>query len=209
MNVKIKGILFDIGGVIVRTDDLRPRENLARRFGMNREEIDQLVFQNPAAQAAERGEGSEAAVWETVQAALNLTPAQLVEFQTEFWRGDAADAALLDLLASLRPGCRTGLLTNSWLRSPLELFWKRFKLPEARVRLAVDVVVSSAEVGVQKPAPRIYAAALERLGTLAPETVFVDDNAANVDAARRLGFEAVLFENPAQARRDLLALLAR
>ena len=209
MKPKIKAVLFDIGGVIIRTDDPAPRERLARCFELDRKGLDELVFLNPVAQAAERGESPEEAVWKYVRDRLGLSPAEMSLFQAEFWGGDRVDLSMLELLAWLRPGCRTGLLTNSWLRDPLRLFWERFKLPETQGRSALDAVVSSAAVGVQKPDPRIYAAALEQLGSRAEETVFVDDFPRNVDAARALGFEAILFESPTQARRDLLFLMDR
>lgn len=209
MKANIKVVLFDIGGVIIRTDDPGPRKRLARCFGLDRGELDGLVFLNPAAQAAERGEGPEEAVWEYVRDRFSLSPVEMSAFQAEFWGGDSADRSMLELLAGLHPRYRTGLLTNSWLRDPLILFWNRFNLPEAEVRSALDAVISSAAVGVQKPDPRIFAAALERFGALAEETVFVDDFPLNVEAAQGLGFEAILFESPTQARRDLLALLDR
>jgi HAD superfamily hydrolase (TIGR01509 family) len=209
MNANIKVVLFDIGGVIIRTDDPGPRERLARCFDLDRQGLDRLVFQNPLAQAAERGEKPEEAVWEYVRDRLSLSPAEMGPFRSEFWAGDSLDRSMLELLAHLRPHYRTGLLTNSWLRDPLVLFWDRFHLPEAEVRAALDGVISSAAIGVQKPGPRIFAAALELFGALAEETIFVDDFPHNVEAARGLGFEAILFESPTQARRDLLALLDR
>lgn len=206
---KIKVVLFDIGGVIIRTDNPAPRERLAQRFGLDRQGLDWAVFQNPVAQAAERGQESEEAVWEHIQNKFHLSPEELDSFQAEFWGGDSADSSMIELLASLHPLYRTGLLTNSWRRNPLDLFWKRFSLAETVVHSAVDAVISSAEVGVQKPDPRIYAVALERFGARAEEAVFVDDFSRNVDTARGLGFEAILFESPTQARRDLLAILER
>ena len=54
----------------------------------------------------------------------------------------------------------------------------------------VDELVLSCEVGSSKPAPGIYAAALERLGVRAEEAVFVDDEPAFCDGARSLGIRA-------------------
>jgi len=207
MTQEIKAVLFDIGGVIVRTDDPAPRERLAARFGLDRAGIDRLVFSSPAAQAAERGATEEQAVWQHVAAALSLSAADLLDFQVQFWGGDRADGALLDMLRGLRGRYRTGLLTNSWLRDPLPLFWTRFGLPEAQIRATFDAVVSSAQVGVQKPDPRIYQAALAALGAAAQETVFVDDFAHNIEAARALGLHAIHFRGADQARRELLELL--
>ena len=62
-----------------------------------------------------------------------------------------------------------------------------------------DIVVSGVE-GVIKPEPRIYQIACERTGFEPGQMLFIDDNRANIDAARTLGFDTHLFENPAALR---------
>ncbi|OYY71590.1 HAD family phosphatase [Sphingomonas sp. 28-63-12] len=52
-----------------------------------------------------------------------------------------------------------------------------------------DIVVSG-DVGLMKPDPAIYALALKRFGLAAGEAFFVDDNPANVEAARAMGMAA-------------------
>jgi putative hydrolase of the HAD superfamily len=65
------------------------------------------------------------------------------------------------------------------------------------------VFVTSAEIGVMKPDPRIYQAMLEKLGVSPPETIFVDDFLENVEGARRLGMRSIHFLDPDQARAEL------
>lgn len=48
----------------------------------------------------------------------------------------------------------------------------------------------SYELGVAKPDPAYFTAVLDRLGLRAAAVLFVDDNAANVDAARSVGLRA-------------------
>ena len=62
-----------------------------------------------------------------------------------------------------------------------------------------DVVVSAHE-GVIKPDPRAFAIACERAGLAPAELFFVDDNAANIEAAHRMGFDVHLFDDPAALR---------
>ena len=64
----------------------------------------------------------------------------------------------------------------------------------------------SGEVGVIKPDPRIFERLLHRFGVDARDSVFVDDSAANVAAAERLGFHAVRFTDPAALRVELVGL---
>jgi 2-haloacid dehalogenase len=63
-------------------------------------------------------------------------------------------------------------------------------------------VVSSHE-RVAKPAPEIFHRLLDRFGLDASATLLIDDSQANVDAARRVGMQAIRFQSPAQARAHL------
>jgi 2-haloalkanoic acid dehalogenase type II len=69
-----------------------------------------------------------------------------------------------------------------------------------------DVIVSSFEVGYQKPDPRIFAIACARLGLRPAQVLHIGDNEVDdVDGARAAGLAAVHLERPL---RDLsLALL--
>ena len=66
-----------------------------------------------------------------------------------------------------------------------------------------DVIVSSF-AGVCKPDPEIFALALRQFGVAAPDCLFIDDVAANVDGARTAGLAAVQFTSAAALRRVLL-----
>ena len=85
-------------------------------------------------------------------------------------------------------------------------FWPPFRAREAamfdRFR---DVVVSGAEKLV-KPDPAIYRLALDRFGLEAGSTVFIDDNAANIEGAREVGLVALHFTGEPKLRRELVEL---
>lgn len=63
--------------------------------------------------------------------------------------------------------------------------------------------VFSCDVHQIKPEPEIYETLLQRYQLKAEECVFVDDNPANIQMARQLGFYTVLFENYEQAHDEL------
>ncbi|HEX6621666.1 MAG TPA: HAD-IA family hydrolase [Solirubrobacteraceae bacterium] len=66
-------------------------------------------------------------------------------------------------------------------------------LERTGLRGLVDAVVISAELGIAKPDPAIFRAALERLGATAAEAMHVGDSVeADVAGARAAGLEAVL-----------------
>jgi putative hydrolase of the HAD superfamily len=73
-----------------------------------------------------------------------------------------------------------------------------------------EVVVDSCEVGMRKPDARIYLLTCERIGVAPEASVFIDDNAENIAAARALGMETVHFgEDPFAAVAELDAILER
>ncbi len=200
-----RAILFDIGGVLVRTEDPAPRQRLAQQYGLSREGLENLVFGSPVSLAAERGEASEEDVWQFVRRSLHLNEAALVEFKRDFWAGDRLDQTLVAWLAKKRSHFRIGLLTNCWSREPLTYYSTLLGLPDHSLAGAVDAVVSSAQVGVRKPHPRIFEAILQVLGVPPGESIFVDDFLENVEGARALGMTGIHFRK----REDVLSALDR
>jgi len=89
------------------------------------------------------------------------------------------------LLALVDAGVPTGILSNM-ARNTWELIGPRF--------VGVASLTLSFEVGEVKPEPAIYLRCLESLGVEPAEAFFVDDRRENVEAARELGMEAVVFE---------------
>ncbi len=67
-----------------------------------------------------------------------------------------------------------------------------------------DGTVVSAHEGISKPDPEIFLRLLDRFGLSAERTVLIDDSAANVQAARRLGMQTVRFTSPADLHRWLV-----
>jgi 2-haloacid dehalogenase len=66
-----------------------------------------------------------------------------------------------------------------------------------------DGTVVSGFEGVAKPDLRVFELLLGRFGLDPSSTLFIDDSAANVEAARRAGMQAIQFESPEHLRRSL------
>lgn len=67
-------------------------------------------------------------------------------------------------------------------------------------------VAVSGHLRMVKPDPDIYLHLLERVALPAEQCVFIDDNQANIDAARALGIKAVHFRNDGSALEELRRL---
>jgi HAD superfamily hydrolase (TIGR01549 family) len=87
-------------------------------------------------------------------------------------------------------GYGLGLITN---RTNVERFHE--VLDQMELRPYFDLVLASGEVGVRKPEPGIFFAALEQLAAKAESSLYIGDNYwADVVGARRAGVMPVLFD---------------
>ncbi len=66
-----------------------------------------------------------------------------------------------------------------------------------------DGGVFSCDVKVIKPDPEIYKILFEKYSLTPAECVFIDDNPANIEAAKTLGMQAVHFTSYEQAKKEL------
>jgi epoxide hydrolase-like predicted phosphatase len=199
----IQAIIFDIGGVLVRTMDRAPRIALAQRLGITAEALEELVFGGESGRKAQRGEITYEQQWAYVCQQLNWPLESWHALEAEFFGGDLLDTALVDYIRSLHLRYKTAIISNalSDLRATIARKW--------HFEDAFDVIVSSAEVGVMKPDARIFQAALQALDVPPDAAVFVDDFAHNVAGAQALGIHAIHFRSPQQAVGELEDLLAR
>jgi glucose-1-phosphatase len=197
----IRAVIWDVGGVLVRTEDPEPRASLARQFGLDRYQLEERVFGGESGKNAQLGKIALSQHWANVLMSLNLPPDRLDEFQDAFWGGDRLDWELVDYIRTLRSHYKVGMLSNA-LADLRQLVTERWKIADA-----FDDLVISAEQGMMKPDERIYRLALERLEVESQEAVFIDDYTRNIEAARKVNLNAIQFQNPVQARAELEALL--
>ena len=83
-------------------------------------------------------------------------------------------------------------------------FWDGFRPTAPIFDLFEDIVVSGKE-RLAKPDPEIFRLSARRFGRDPGEMFFIDDNAANVEAARESGWHAHHFADADTLRADLVA----
>lgn len=184
----IKAVIFDFGGVLLRTHNWSGRRRWEQKLGLQENEAEAIVFNSDMGRKAQHGHISYAQLLAWVGDYLDLSAAELNAFETDFWAGDALDQDLVALIRHLRPSYQVALISNAFndLRHSLT---DQFQLADL-----FDPLVISSEVGIMKPDPRIYQLTLERLGCRPGETVFIDDFAHNIAGAEALGMNGILFK---------------
>ncbi|MGB9592606.1 MAG: HAD family hydrolase, partial [Anaerolineae bacterium] len=163
--MSIKAVIFDMGGVLLRSENEDGRRKWEQRLGLAEGELAEIVFNSPVSQKATVGLATDEDVWAHVAGRFGLDGETLRQLRRDFWSGDRADAELAQFLRSLRPRYRTAILSNAWPGARRALT-ERWNLADA-----VDEMIISAEEGVAKPDPAIYHIALRRLGVRPDEAV--------------------------------------
>ena len=200
--MEIRAVIWDVGGVLLRTEDPEPRQALADRLGIERRELEKVVFSGDSSNQAQLGKITLEEHWEQVRRILGLEIHEMDEFRAQFWSGDRVDYELVEAIRALQKSrIKTGILSNAFSNL------REFLRDECGIVDAFDELVISAEEGLMKPDQRIYELALERMGVDASQAVFIDDVPANVEAARRVGLHGIHFRTSQQACQEMDMLL--
>jgi epoxide hydrolase-like predicted phosphatase len=190
-----RGLLVDFGGVLT-TNVFASFATFCEAEGLAPDTVRDRLRSDPQARGLladlETGKRSEAEFESRFAAVLGVEPERLVD---RLFGGMRPDETMVDAVrAARRAGLRTGLLSNSW--GPER--YDRETLAEL-----FDIVVISADVGMRKPDPAIYALAADRMALDPHDIVFVDDLPGNLEPARALGMATVLHRRAEQTVAEL------
>lgn len=176
-------------------------EAMMRITGLPRERFEALYWADR--HAYDEGKLSGIAFWQKLVRDADLKFGQPEIEELNRWDAlmwTTQNPAMLTWQEQLKEqGILTAILSNMG-DSVLENMQREFEwLPR------FDVLVWSFQLKMAKPDPAIYRHTLEQLGTKAGETLFIDDRAENIDAARALGLIAIQFSTIEILREDLIA----
>jgi 2-haloacid dehalogenase len=196
----VDGYVFDLGGVLL---DWNPRHLYRRLFADHAQMEDFLA--RICTPAWHRAHDLGADIRESCRRLAAEHPGYRNEIMAWAERGEEMIAAQIEenveLLHELKAsGHRVYALSNM----------ERETFPVRRCRFPFmtwfDGVVISGFERVAKPDRAIFEILLRRYRLRPQATVFVDDTASNVEAARRLGIWAIHYSGPAQLQAALSSL---
>lgn len=181
---EVTGLLVDWGGVMT-TNLFHSFSAFCESEGLDPAALAEAFRGNSAARELligfEEGRVQETAFEMELGRLLGLSTAEgLID---RLFAGAQPEESMVDAVRGARSaGIATGLISNSWgtTRYPRDLLSELF-----------DGVVISGEVGMRKPAPRIYELGAEAIGRPPVECVFVDDLPFNLPPATELGMATV------------------
>jgi len=193
-----KAVLLDLGNVIVGLDMDRVYRAAAARSPFDVAEIPCRIRDAALYHPYERGEMTSEEFHRRFCEALQIDSVDFAEF-SRLWGDMFQPAPLLssELLESLRARYRLVLVSNT---NELHFRWIRQHYPLIE---HFHEYVLSYQVGAMKPSAAIYEEAIRRAGCEPGQCLFADDVVENVEGARRLGIDALVFCGEEQLKREL------
>jgi len=195
----IDAIIFDLGNVLLAFDETRAVERLAARTGRTPQQINDYARGTPHITELALGKMTKLRFFHTVakDLAFDGTYEEFALLWSDIFTPIEPMVALAESLKNRLPR----LILSNTNAIHMDYVFEHYPFLQD-----FDAHVLSHEVGLLKPDPAIFQHALRTSGLTAARTVFLDDIAANAEAARHAGMQAIHYQNPDQARAELTKL---
>ena len=194
-------VLFDMDDVLCAYDWPARIAELARLSGKSEAEVIALIWHSGFEDLADTGQITSQAYVDGFAQRLGIP------FSRADWLANRRACLtpwpeMLDLARSISAHATIAILTNN---NHLIIEDIDALFPELKPTFG-ERILSSAELGLQKPEPAAYLAALRRLGFEPQDTLFTDDRPENVAGAIAAGLHGHVHAGP-QALRSRLSEL--
>jgi len=199
MNSEIRNIVFDFGGVLI---DWNPR-HLYRKIFKDDESMERFLHEVCSGAWNEKQDAGRP-FSEGIRELTIAHPEEAANIALYFDRWDEMIGGEIkgtpEVFYELKTlGFALYGLTN----------WSGETFPRVKDNFGFlnefNGIVVSGDEKLLKPDPRIFRVLTDRYCLLPEESLFIDDNAVNVEAAGRLGFQTLRFESAQQLRKELSA----
>ena len=197
---QINAFIFDLGKVIVDWD---PRY-LLQEIAPDKDRLEYLVevvLDLEWFSKVDSGYPLSKAIEERSQ----IYPGYAMEMQTYVDRWPETIRGLfektLDIVRELHTAGFPLYVLSNWADET----WARVESGFDFLQYFDDIIISG-HVGMAKPDKAIFELAREQFDVIPDSTLFIDDVPKNVEAAKAIGFQTVIFASPEGLRRDLAEL---
>jgi len=190
---KIKLVIFDLGGVLMHAGYL----DFVRHYvkgamsGKGKKELEKLE------RDVNLGRISETDFYHKIQKVfdVHLSPKQMHRVIT---KGMSTDKGLVHLIPHLKKA-KVALFTNSIGHMAVDILKER-KIP---VNKLFDKLFISSNMHMAKPDGDAYRFVLKKFKVKPSEAMMVDDRPENINPAKKIGMNGVVYRNSRQLKKEL------
>lgn len=182
----IKAIVFDMGGVIIHFDENKYYEYLSEQYDINENKI--VNAMTPLINRFDRGDITLGLLLDSISKNIGIKIPRK-SWNLVFDSNAKIDGKMIALIGALSKNYKIYMLTNvnrsRYFRTNIML-----KINEK----LFDKKFISCYLHMTKPDKRIYQYLLAKTKLMPNETVFIDDSLANINGARAIGMNGIVFK---------------
>lgn len=199
---EIKNVIFDLGGVLI---DWNPEYVYLDVFNGDREKM-KWFFDEICTMDWNENQDAGYPLEKATEERVKLFPEyeEWIRIYYGRWEemlGNQIDGTVAILKQLIdNPNYKVVALTN-WSAETFPVALERFDF----LYWFEGIVVSGTEK-MRKPFNEIYELTLNRFNIEAAQSLFIDDNARNIEAAKKMGINTIRFNNPTQLKSELKSL---
>ena len=199
---EIKNVIFDLGGVLI---DWNPEYVYLDVFNGDREKM-KWFFDEICTMDWNENQDAGYPLQQATEERVKLFPEyeEWIRIYYGRWEemlGNQIDGTVAILKQLIdNPNYKVVALTN-WSAETFPVALERFDF----LHWFEGIVVSGTEK-MRKPFNEIYELTINRFNIEASQSLFIDDNARNIEAAKKMGINTIRFNNPTQLKSELKSL---
>ena len=199
---EIKNVIFDLGGVLI---DWNPEYVYLDVFNGDREKM-KWFFDEICTMDWNENQDAGYPLEKATEERIKLFPEyeEWIRIYYSRWEemlGNQIDGTVAILKQLIdNPNYKVVALTN-WSAETFPVALERFDF----LHWFEGIVVSGTEK-MRKPFNEIYELTINRFNIEASQSLFIDDNARNIEAAKKIGINTIRFNNPTQLKSELKSL---
>ena len=199
---EIKNVIFDLGGVLI---DWNPEYVYLDVFNGDREKM-KWFFDEICTMDWNENQDAGYPLEKATEERVKLFPEYEEWIRIYYGRWEEMLGKQIDgtvaILKQLidNPNYKVVALTN-WSAETFPVALERFDF----LHWFEGIVVSGTEK-MRKPFNEIYELTLNRFNIEASQSLFIDDNARNIEAAKKMEINTIRFNNPTQLKSELKSL---
>lgn len=193
----IEAAIFDVGGVLINSPRTAVSDDVKQELELDDHAIEAIW--KDLIPLIGSGKIDEAQFWRRISEQYGSRDIAVDEnlLGRAFIETLRNNDELLSYIKELgKKGIKLAVLSNT-----IEAHAK--PLREAGLFEPFDYVFLSHEVGMRKPHPAIYEHVIDAMGVEPKETLFIDDDRENVQAAEKLGIHGIVATTPLQVIEDI------
>lgn len=194
-------IIFDLGGVLIDWDPVRPFIKVFKGDEDKASWFIKHICNHEWNAQLDAGRSFDELVKERIEEYPEFR--NEIQLYQELWEHMLTGPiqGTVDILMDLESKSSTQLLAiTNWSAETFPIARKKYDF----LNIFEDIAVSG-ELKMIKPNPEIFEYMIKKHNLIPKNTIFIDDNEANIETSKKLGFISIHYKGSEQLKKDLKA----